>query len=239
VCGRFNLTRPKDIEARFGFFDWYEKRIEPRFNIAPSQEILTFVWDPTAPGGDQPRAQFATWGLAPFWAQPGTGNKRPPPINARSETVATSPMFREAFARGRCLIPATGFYEWQRRAGAGGRVPMHIQMKTGALFAFAGLWAPGPRDGLPTATVLTCAPNELMASIHNRMPVILKPEDERAWLAPARGEDLEPYRALLRPYRSDAMTAYAISSLVNSFQNEGPELLAPAKPVQHEQLSMF
>src|SRR5262249_3433276 len=229
----------KDIEARFGFFDWYEKRIEPRFNIAPSQEILTFVWDPTAPGGGQPRAQFATWGLAPFWAQSGTGSKRPPPINARSESVATSPMFREAFANGRCLIPATGFYEWQARPGTATRTPMHIHLKTGELFAFAGLWAPGRRDGLPTATILTCRPNNLMASIHNRMPVILKPDDERAWLEPPRDNTLDACAALLLPYSSEAMTAYAVSSLVNSFQNEGPELLVPAKPLQTEQLSMF
>jgi putative SOS response-associated peptidase YedK len=116
---------------------------------------------------------------------------------------------------------------------------MHIQLKTGALFAFAGLWAPGRRDGLPSATILTCGPNELMAPIHNRMPVMLKPADERTWLAPASDPNVDPLTTLLRPYSADAMVAYAVSSLVNSFQNDGPELLLPAKPAQNGQLSLF
>src|SRR3982074_2170609 len=106
LCGRFNLTRPKDVVERFGFMDWTEKRPEPRFNIAPSQEILTIVQEPLG----LPFAQTATWGLKPFWAK---DLKRPPPINARAESLTASPMFRDALASTRCLIPATGFFEWR------------------------------------------------------------------------------------------------------------------------------
>src|SRR6266566_8289727 len=169
MCGRFNLVRPEDIVARFGFMDWSEKRIEPRFNIAPSQEILTIVQLPL----DAPIAQTATWGLKPFWLDKG----KPPPINARAEAVASSAMFREAQ---RCLIRATGFYEWRNRH------PMHIQLRDGQLFAFAGLWLPANKHGssVPSAAILTVKPNSLMATIHTRMPAILRREDELTWLDP-------------------------------------------------------
>jgi putative SOS response-associated peptidase YedK len=171
MCGRFNLVRPKDIVARFGFMDWSEKRIEPRFNIAPSQEILTIVQEPL--GG--PFAQTATWGLKRFWLEKGP--TQPAPINVRAESLTSSRMFREAQ---RCLIPATGFYEWRNRQ------PMHIHLKGGEVFAFAGLWLPPAKDGgLPTAAIITTKPNELMAAIHNRMPAILRTEDELKWLDPA------------------------------------------------------
>jgi putative SOS response-associated peptidase YedK len=210
VCGRFNLTRAQDIEERFGFMDWHERRIEPRFNIAPTQEILTIVLRE-----DGTRAvQTATWGLVPFWMRA----KPKPQINARLESVATSPMFRGAL---RCLIPATGFYEWQKPA----KTPMHIGRADGELFAFAGLWLPGARDGLPSATILTGAPNELVATIHNRMPVILRPEAEAAWLDASLSGPLEPYP-------SELMHAYAVAPLVNSHVNDGPELLLPAEAVQ-------
>src|SRR6266536_2485342 len=134
MCGRFNLSDPRAIEERFGFLDWHDKRIEPRFNIAPSQDILII----THPIESGPRADMARWGFAPFWAD-AAASKRPPPINARAETLARSPMFREALLTGRCLIPATGFYEWQKQPGTGDKTPLHIRLKTGEVFAFAGL----------------------------------------------------------------------------------------------------
>lgn len=202
LCGRFNLTRPQDIEARFGFMDWHERRVEPRFNIAPTQEILTIVG--RADGGRA--VQVATWGLVPFWMR----DKPKPRINARIETIGSSPMFRTA---ARCLIPATGFYEWRAKA------PMHIQLRDGGLFAFAGLWLPGSGSALPSATILTCAPNSLVAAIHDRMPVILRPEDEAAWLSGT---------TVPSPVPSEQMRAYAVVPLVNSVANDGPELLQPA-----------
>ncbi len=232
MCGRFNLSDPREIEERFGFLDWHEKRIEPRFNIAPSQDILTVVRlaDGTRSG------QLARWGFAPFWADSpaSAGPRRPPPINARAESLATSPMFREALATGRCLIPATGFYEWQTQPGSGLKVPMHIRLESGELFAFAGLWVSGVHGGPPTAAIITCRANALVSSIHNRMPVILARDAEADWLDPACADPL----ALLRPFADTPLQAYAVAPLVNSFQNEGPELIAPVdKPPA--QLSLF
>ena len=233
MCGRFNLTSPREIEARFGFLDWHEKRIEPRFNIAPSQDILTVVRE-----RDQaPRAQMARWGLEPFWAR-SSGPKRRPPINARAETLATSPMFREALARTRCLIPATGFYEWRADSASGIKTPMHIRLKSGALFAFAGLWTPGSGGGGPTATIVTCGPNAVTAPIHNRMPVILRPADEALWLDPTV-TDVAAVARLLQPADPETMEAYAVSTLVNDFANDGPALIEPAAPAVSPQLSLF
>jgi putative SOS response-associated peptidase YedK len=229
---RFILTNPNDIEQRFGFLDWHEKRIEPRFNIAPSQDILTIVRDDAAHG---PHDQLARWGFAPFWADASTGKKRPPPINARAEALTTSAMFRDALVNGRCLIPATGFYEWRTQPGSGLKTPMHIRLKSGEVFAFAGLWTPGKHHGPPTAAIVTCAPNALMATIHNRMPVMLRRQDEDLWLDP---EYPEPHK-LLQPYPAEDMEAYPVAPLVNSFQNEGPELLVPVTLTASPQLSLW
>jgi putative SOS response-associated peptidase YedK len=212
MCGRFNLVRPEDIVARFGFIDWSEKRIEPRFNIAPSQEILTIVQLPL----ETPIAQTATWGLKPFWLD----KVRPPVINARAEALAASAMFRDAQ---RCLIPATGFYEWRNRQ------PMHIQLRDGQLFAFAGLWLPANKygSGVPSAAILTVKPNALMSTIHTRMPAILRREHELRWLDPGLTH-AEALRLLELPFPDEAMEAYPVKSLVNSWANEGPELIEPA-----------
>lgn len=225
MCGRFNLTDPNEIVARFGFVDWSEKRPEPRFNIAPSQEILTIVQEPLG----LPFAQTATWGLKPFWAR---DLKRPPPINARAETLTASPMFRDALAATRCLIPATGFFEWRVTAPKQ-RQPMHIQLKGGGAFAFAGLWLPGNRGGPPTATIVTTRPNELMATIHTRMPAILGLSDAELlrWLDPSLS-DPDELLALLQPYPAELMEAYAVSSLVNSWENETPDVLLPAPDLE-------
>jgi len=209
LCGRFNLTSPKDIEERFGFMDWHERRPEPRFNIAPTQEILTIVQR-----DDGSRAvQTAKWGLVPFWMR----DKPRPQINARAETARTSPMFRDAQ---RCLIPANGFYEWRAKT------PMHIGLRDGELFAFAGLWLPPAKhsDALPTVTILTCTPNALVSTIHNRMPVILRPADEGTWLDPSARD---PW-SLMAALPAERMRAYAVVPLVNNVINDGPELLMPA-----------
>lgn len=214
MCGRFNLTRPAEIQARFGFLDWHERRIEPRFNIAPSQEIVTLVREDDGVA----RVVLARWGLEPFWLA-RSGKRRPPPINARADALLGSRMFRDAQ---RCLIPATGFYEWQ--AGT----PMHISLKDGSIFAFAGLWLPGKYERPATAAIITTTPNELMQSIHTRMPAILRPADELAWLDPA--VDLEHALPLLSPYPAELMQAYAVGPLVNSWANETPAVLEPAEP---------
>jgi putative SOS response-associated peptidase YedK len=210
MCGRFNLSSPKEIVERFGFIDWSEKRIEPRFNIAPSQEILTIVQLPL----EQPSLQTAVWGLRPFWLQAG----RPPPINARAESLGSSAMFREAQ---RCLIPATGFYEWRNGQ------PMHIRLRSGEAFAFAGVWLPSTQHAAsPTAAIVTTRPNELMATIHTRMPAILRPEDERRWLDP----DTDAREIAAHAVEASEMEAYPVGRQVNSWENEGPELIAPVAP---------
>ncbi len=218
MCGRFNLTRPKDIVARFGFMDWSDKRIEPRFNIAPSQEILTIVQLPL----EAPVLQTAVWGLKPEWLN--KGSKRPPPINVRAESL-NGPLYAEAR---RCLIPATGFYEWR------GRQPMHIQLSDGEPFAFAGLWLPPASEGaVPTAAIVTTRPNELMSTIHNRMPAILRPQDELVWLDPSTTTS-EAKELAERLVDSEVMEAYPVKPLVNSWENEGPELIEPVDPVPQE-----
>jgi putative SOS response-associated peptidase YedK len=217
MCGRFNLTSPRAIVERFGFMDWSEKRIEPRFNIAPSQEIVTIVQLPL----EQPVLQTALWGLHPFWLQAG----KPPPINARAESLSSSAMFREAQ---RCLIPATGFYEW--RSGQ----PMHIRLRSGEAFAFAGIWLPpAHHGGLPTAAVVTTKQNELMATIHTRMPLILRTEDEHRWLDPSS----DAREVAAHPVPASEMEAYPVSRQVNSWANEGPELIAPVA-LQEAQLGL-
>jgi len=223
MCGRFNLTKPKEIQERFGFIDWHERRIEPRFNIAPSQEILTIVQPP----GQPPAVQDAKWGLVPFWATPQPG--KPPPINARAESLKNSPMFRIPLVESRCLIPATGFYEWRATPGSKASTPMLIQLKGAAVFAFAGLWARGRRGSPPTATIVTGRPNELVKTIHNRMPVILRPENEARWLDPDL-TDPDELLKLLEPFPAELMEAYPVAPLVNNHKNDGPELIEPAAP---------
>jgi putative SOS response-associated peptidase YedK len=218
MCGRFNLTDPAAVQARFDFVDWHERRIEPKFNIAPAQDILTIVQRPDNP----PEARDATWGFAPHWLKSGSSK---PPMNARAETVASSGLFRGALARTRCLIPATGFYEWRAVPGGAGKTPMHIQLTSGEPFAFAGLWGPD-RDGRPTATIITTQANELMRAIHTRMPVILRREDERLWLDP-EVTDVQLVVPLLQPCASESMSAYEVSRAVNAVANHGPELIAP------------
>ncbi len=208
MCGRFNLRNPKDIVERFGFMDWSDKRIEPRFNIAPSQEILTIVQLPLESGG--PTVQTAVWGLKP------SGINRSL-INVRAESLGSS-----AIARGarRCLIPASGFYEWRNRQ------PMHIRRKDDQPFAFAGLWLPGEA---PTAAILTVRPNELMATIHTRMPAILRREHELRWLDPTS----DP-RDMLEPIPAQSLEAYPVGPRVNSWENEGAELVQPSEPIPQQ-----
>jgi putative SOS response-associated peptidase YedK len=186
--------------------DWSDKRIEPRFNIAPSQEILTIVQLPL----EAPRVQTAVWGLKPA----GLGRSL---INIRAESLGTSAVVRGGL---RCLIPASGFYEWRNRQ------PMHIHRKDDQPFALAGLWL--PHAPVPTTAILTVRPNELMATIHNRMPAILRREDELRWLDPT----VDP-KELLQPIGSEVLEAYAVKPLVNSWENEGAELVEPAvEPTQ-------
>lgn len=220
MCGRYTLSaRPEQIAAAFELPEVPD--LEPSFNIAPTQAVATVRLD--AVSGSR-RLHRMRWGLVPSWADdPAIGNRM---INARVETVATKPAFRHAFRRKRCLVIADGFYEWKREGSR--KQPYFIRMDGGRPFAFAGLWEHWERDAgaFESCTIITTDPNGLMGPIHDRMPVILRPEDYRRWLDP---EQHEPARlqAMLSPYPADEMTAWPVSTLVNRPANDRPECVRP------------
>lgn len=222
MCGRFTLTvDPAQFQDAFpGFL--FPAQFAPRYNIAPSQPVLAI------PNDERSAADFFIWGLIPMWAKdPSIGARL---INARSETLAEKPSFRGSFKYKRCLILADGFYEWKTVAGKKTKIPYYIHMNDRRPFAFAGLWDSWESpDGsnLKTCTIITTEPNELMATLHNRMPAILHPRDYAKWLdpSPQTPESLLP---ILKPYPADAMTAYPVSTLVNKPENDSPELIVPA-----------
>ena len=216
MCGRYTLTTPDDIAARFGLGALSEtgSDIRPRFNISPSQSV-TVIW--THDGNTA--LELMTWGFQPAWMK-GKGN-RPPPINARGEMLLERPMFKSAVGKGRCLISADGFYEWKVIPGQKAKQPMHIRLKGGDLFAFAGIWTWNGEE--PTCAIITTAPNELVATIHDRMPVILTEHGERLWMdadAPA-----EEALSVLTTYPADLMEAYAVSTAVNRAGQDAPEMV--------------
>jgi putative SOS response-associated peptidase YedK len=168
---------------------------------------------------------FLRWGLIPSWAgDPRIGNRL---INARAETAAEKPSFRSAFRQRRCLVLADGFYEWQRLDGK--KQPYYFRMRDSQPFAFAGLWERSSAQGkaVETCTLLTTEANELLRTIHDRMPVILEPDTYDRWLDPAV-QKVELLKPLLHPYRSEAMTGFPVSSLVNNPRNESPKSIEPA-----------
>ena len=219
MCGRFNQTASGEEVAEA--FDLDEApELAPRYNIAPTQPIAVV--------GIQPRTgrrglAMLTWGLVP---RNSLGGERGF-INARSETAWEKASFREAFLRRRCLVPATGFYEWQK-LDAKRKQPWVIRLASGRVFGFAGLWEPAAAaGGSPTCTILTTEPNDLARPIHDRMPVILDPADYARWLDPAVTVPAE-VRPLLRPFPAEAMTAYPVTTAVNNAAFDDPSCLTPA-----------
>lgn len=218
MCGRYLL---KEIDAVnevvrrvFGFGIKIER---PRFNVAPSQVLPTVASDDAG----APRPAEMRWGLVPFWDK----SERPKmaPINARSEEAFAKPMFRQAIQRRRCLIPADGFYEW-RRISSETKIPHLIQLREGRPFFFAGIFEPASESRPETCLLFTTEPNELMAQIHDRMPVILDEGSAQAWIRP--GElSADAFAQFSRPFPADAMEARTVSKLVNNARNDGPELL--------------
>jgi len=219
MCGRFALISPVDTILETFEVDTTAldvSRIAPRYNVAPTQPVLAVR---STAVSDQRELTLFRWGLIPSWAQDMKMGARM--INARSETVAEKPAFRAAFKRRRCLIPADGFYEWQKQNG--GKQPLYIRLRDQRPFALAGLWevwhSPDGSE-LETCTILTTTPNELMETIHNRMPVILDSEDYDDWLHP--GTNPQTALHLLRPYPADEMIAYPVSPHVNSPAHDDP-----------------
>jgi putative SOS response-associated peptidase YedK len=222
MCGRFTLTiDPADLREAFPEF-YLPAQVPTRFNIAPTQPVLVL------PNNGTNKADFFVWGLIPSWAKDPTIGSRL--INARAETLAEKPSFRSAYKYRRCLIFADGFFEWQSQPGTRGKVPHLIKLKSGKPFTFAGLWEHWQSpDGseIKSATIITTTPNELMAQIHDRMPVILPPGAYAQWLDPTPQFPVN-LKALLIPYPAAEMHAFPVSTLVNSPANERPEILLPA-----------
>ncbi len=218
MCGRFTLTvNPADYLTGFRFPPIFA----PRFNIAPMQPLLAI------PNDGRNAATFFLWGLLPFWAKDAAMAARM--INARGETLAEKPSFRGAYKYRRCLILADGFYEWQKVAGTKKKIPHYIFMKSRQPFAFAGLWEDWESpDGsrVKTCIIITTKPNELVASIHNRMPVILPPNVFGQWLNRNPHVDLQ---SLLVPYPADGMDAYPVSDMVNNAANDCAECVVPTQ----------
>lgn len=193
-----------------------------RYNGAPSQDLLVIRRHPET-GED--RSEYLRWGLIPYWVN--DSKPRTKPINAMAERVASAPMFRDAYARRRCIVPVDGFFEWRGSRGQKNRQPYAVGMRDGSRFALAGLWENwrNPESGawLRTFCIITCPANALIAEIHGRMPVILLPEAYDRWLS-----CIEPDpRDLLRPYPAGPMRMWAVGPRVNSPLNDDPDLLTP------------
>ena len=219
MCGRYSLTSSLSELAQRFEFDSEPEGFVPRYNVAPTQQVLAVV------GGDARRAGFMRWGLIPSWSKDGPSSR--PLINARAETVAEKPSFRDSLKRRRCLILADGFYEWQREGDA--KHPMRVAMRTGEPFAFAGLWSKwtdSEGSSISSCAIITTAANEVLRPIHHRMPVILSKEVEDLWLDTAL-DDTQTLTQFLEPYPDDALEAYEVSALVNSASNDRPEVTAP------------
>jgi putative SOS response-associated peptidase YedK len=220
MCGRYTLASPTERLAEEFGVDAASIELAPNYNVAPTQQVAAVVDE-----GGQRRLEVLRWGLIPPWADdPGIGSRM---INARSETAPGKPSFRRAFRERRCLIPADGFYEWQRTNGA--KQPYYIHMEEGRPFAFAGLWESWSKGGegeVRTCTILTTGANALVGEVHDRMPVILARDAYDVWLDPASERD--ELTGLLAPYPVDEMEAYPVSRFVNSPSNNDPRCIEPA-----------
>ncbi len=231
MCGRYTLTPAIDeLLAALGLADLISDH-EPRYNIAPSQQIPALRFD----GEGRLILDFFRWGLVPFWAKdPTIGNRM---INARGETVAEKPSFRAAFRERRCLILSDGWYEWPKSKA--GKQPTRITLASGEVFAFAGIWEQWrPKEEtddlrssdrwseeIRSCAIITSEPCDAIRAIHHRMPVVLKQEQWDAWLAPgaAAGELL----AMVGPYEGDDLITHAVSTLVNSPANDIAQCVLP------------
>lgn len=220
MCGRFTITLAADEvheQLELGELprDW-----QPRYNVAPSQPVAAVT---DAQSRD---VEWLRWGLVPYWAKDvAIGNRL---INARSETAAEKPSFRQAFAQRRCLILADGFYEWQRaKEKKFPSIPHHFHLKDRSAFAFAGLWerwrSPEGEE-LRSCTILTTSANGVVAPVHDRMPVMLSGADLWTWVGPAKPEEL---MALLKPYPESLMDGYPVSRVVNNPSQDVPDCIVP------------
>jgi putative SOS response-associated peptidase YedK len=220
MCGRYdNLIAREAYKGLYKAMRLPASNFPPRYNIAPTDQVPIVRVDPRDGARE---LVMARWGLMPGWMKE---KPKIPHINARAETVHKLPLFREAFAKRRALIPATGFFEWQKVSD--GKQPWRFVMADMEPFAFAGLWEFTKLEGEDTlsATIIVGGPNPLVAGVHDRMPVILLQADYDRWLDPAL--TVEDARSLLRPYDHEMMKAYEVSRAVNSVKNDTPECVEP------------
>jgi len=209
MCGRFALSaKTKDIEKLFPQLKSNEE-LKPRYNIAPTQPIAAIL------NSSPNEISFIKWGLIPFWAKDKSiGNKM---INARAETLLEKPAFRNLLKKRRCLIIADGFFEWKKIEGEKRKIPYFIKMKSGNPFVFAGLWDQWKSEKgelITSATIITTRPNKDLKNIHNRMPVILLPQESKLWLS--EEADINFLQNLLKPYPENQLEAYEVSTAVNN-----------------------
>ena len=220
MCGRFTqISSSTEIARVFNLA--YVPHLEPRYNIAPTQKVAGIL---RSNHESEREFKWLRWGLIPHWAkEQSIGNKL---INARGETVAQKPSFRSAFRRSRCLIVASGFYEWQQQKNR--RQPFYIQQIDNLPFALAGLWSTWKsleEETIDTCTIITTEANEIMQPIHQRMPVILESTNYDLWLDPTVRQP-ELLQSLVIPYDSDKLKAYPVSTLVNNPRNDNPECIS-------------
>jgi putative SOS response-associated peptidase YedK len=217
MCGRIALIQPQEDKMKKRFhLTKTPQGLKPRFNIAPSQDIAVIL-------NESPQElSLVRWGLIPHWAK--AEKTKYSMINAKAETVTEKPAYRGPIKNKRCLVIADTFYEWKKINGT--KQPYRIMMKDGGLFALAGIWDTWKNDGkeLKTCSIITTDANQLMKSLHDRMPVILPPEMEEKWLSDL---GMDEVKAMLVPYNTTPMEAYEISTLVNSPTNDTPELIRP------------
>ena len=224
MCGRFiQISDPEKIKVSIPDLEidtGIREKFKQRFNIAPTQDILTILNMPT------PKLTLTHWGLVPFWAKDKTiGNRM---INARAETIATKPSFRKSFKKRRCIILSDGFFEWKQENKS--KTPYFIRMKNGEPFVFAGLWDNWTNEQtgetLISSTIITTDANTFMSDIHNRMPAILEHDLYRIWLNPLP-EAANNLMKCIKPFPHDELAAVEISRLVNSPKNDSAEIIKP------------
>ena len=242
MCGRYaSSRRPEDLVEEFEIDrSEVKEALAPDYNVAPTKQVYAVVERPSAEdaeGQAGPERQLRTvkWGLVPFWAKdPAIGNKM---INARADGLADKNAYRHAFRKKRCLVPADGFYEWRKTAGEKAKQPFYIHRADGEPLALAGLWeewrpSKDSDERLRSTTIITTTPNELMATIHDRMPVILPPSAWEAWLDPDNA-DLETLGKLLVPAPDGLLTMHPVSKDVGNVRNQGAHLIEPIAEAGH------
>lgn len=222
MCGRYTITvTMEELMARYFVNDSTIINYSPKYNAAPMQQIPAVINT-----GSSNKLGELRWGLVPSWAKDDKiGSKM---INARAESLLEKPSFKRLVSTRRCIIPSDGFYEWKQQGSS--KQPMRIVMRDGAIFSMAGLydiWMDAEGNRLSTCTIITTTPNDLMAEIHNRMPVILKPEDEEKWLS-RENQDATLLMKLLKPYDPNQMRAYPVSAAVGNVRNDTKELIKEA-----------